>query len=116
MATSVPEPDLGGIPPPEVLALVPPGEPAKTFALAPAAHFSGSFECRVSWVADAAIVEVSGEVDIATAPALEHAITLIELEHAITLEKSLRLALSSIFPRSVSLTQLLSTFLEIESE
>jgi anti-sigma B factor antagonist len=78
MTISVPEPDLGGIPPPEVLKLIATDGPAKTSALAPAVRFPEPFKCRISWVADAAIVEVGGEIDIATAPALENAITSIQ--------------------------------------
>jgi anti-anti-sigma factor len=77
MAISLPEPPLSGIPPPEVLGLVATAVPPKADALAPAGHYPDGFECRISWVADAAIVEVSGEIDIATAPALEHAIASV---------------------------------------
>jgi anti-sigma B factor antagonist len=77
MAMSIPEPALGGIPPPELLALVTTDVPAAAHALAPAARFPEPFECRISWVADAAIVEVGGEIDLATAPALESVIASI---------------------------------------
>jgi anti-sigma B factor antagonist len=77
MAISIPEPAFEGIPPPEVLALVATDVPTNAPALAPSAHFPEPFTCRMSWVADAAIVEVRGEIDIATAPALENAIDSI---------------------------------------
>jgi anti-sigma B factor antagonist len=78
MAVSVPEPLLGGIAPPEVLVLVATGVPAKTSALARAARLPAPFECRISSAPDAAIVEVGGEIDLATAPTLKHAIASIQ--------------------------------------
>ena len=77
MAVSIREPALGSIPPPEVLALVATDVPAKARAVAPAARFPEPFKCRVSWVADTAIVKVGGEIDIVTVPTLENAIASI---------------------------------------
>src|ERR1700681_2838319 len=79
MAISIPEPAPDGIPPPEVLGLVATDVPENARATPPAlVGFPESFNCRISWVADAAILEVRGEIVIATAPTLENVIDSIE--------------------------------------
>jgi anti-sigma B factor antagonist len=77
MGISVPETE-GGIPPPEVLALLAAtASPANRTVLS-AVSLPRPFKCRVSRVADAMVVDVRGEIDLATAPAVEVAIDSVQ--------------------------------------